>query len=143
VDGLIIPDLPVDEAAEFRAEAAENDISTIFLVSPTSAPERVKQIDKSSTDFVYAVTVTGVTGAGKVFGAATDTYLKSLKRVLNRPFVAGFGVNTPEAARRMACFADGVVIGSALVEVVRKADSKTEAVRDVERFLKEIRTALS
>ncbi len=143
VDGLIIPDLPVDEAGEYRQEAAAHDLSTVFLVSPTSAPDRVKQIDKSSTDFVYAVTVTGVTGAGKVFGAATDTYLKSLKRVLNRPFVAGFGVSTAESARRMACFADGVVIGSALVEVVRRAGSKAAAVRDVERFLKEIRQALS
>lgn len=143
VDGLIIPDLPVEEAGAYRREVTANDLSAIFLVAPTSSIERVKLIDKTSTDFVYAVTVTGVTGMGKVFGSATDRYLKSLKNVLIKPFVAGFGVNSPESARRIARYADGAVIGSALVERIRRAGSKRESVRCVERFLKEIRQALS
>ncbi len=135
VDGLIIPDLGVEEASDYRKGVLANELSALFLVAPTSSPERVKLIDKSSTDLVYAVTVTGVTGTGKVFGADTDTYLKYLKKVLFKPFVAGFGVSSPESAARMCCHADGVVIGSALVELTRKAPNRKEAVKKVGRFL--------
>lgn len=142
VDGLIIPDLPVEEAGPYCQAVSENDLSAIFLISPTSAPERIKLIDKTSTDFVYAVTVTGVTGTGKVFGGRTDNYLKGLKSVLHRPFVAGFGVSNPQSARRMVRYADGVVIGSALVEQIRSAETKQKSVRNVARFLNTIRQAL-
>jgi len=142
VDGLIIPDLAVEEASSYRASIVANDLSALFLVAPTSSPERVKLIEKTSTDLVYAVTVTGVTGAGKVFGADTDTYLKYLKRVLIKPFVAGFGVSSPEAAIRMCRHADGVVIGSALVDIVRKAANRKVAVTRVARFLSGVSKAI-
>ncbi|HOD65779.1 MAG TPA: tryptophan synthase subunit alpha [candidate division Zixibacteria bacterium] len=142
VDGLIIPDLPIEEAVSYRRAARRQGLSTVFLVAPTSTPERVKLIDKSSTDFVYAVTVTGVTGTGKTFGEATDAYLRRLTAVLTRPFVAGFGVNGPAAARRMARYADGVVIGSALVEVIRSAATKRQAATEVGRFLDTVRRVL-
>jgi tryptophan synthase alpha chain len=119
VDGLIIPDLPLDEAAEIRTQLVRRNLSLIFLAAPTSSDNRLKQISRLSTDFVYAVTITGVTGSRKTFGAETDAYLRRLRNSLGKPFVAGFGVSSPDSAVQLARYADGVVIGSALIELIR------------------------
>lgn len=142
VDGLIIPDLPVDEAQSYCNAIRKNNLSAIFLVSPTSSPKRVSTIEKNSTDFVYAVTVTGVTGARAKFGRDTDNYLSHLSDVLKKPFVAGFGVSSPESAIRLGRYANGVVIGSALVSLIREARSSRESFTAVARFLHKIRKAL-
>jgi tryptophan synthase alpha chain len=142
VDGLIIPDLPVEEAHVFRKEAEKSGLSMIFLASPTSSAERLRLIDRSSTDLVYAVTVTGVTGARKGFSASTDTYLDGLKQRLSKKFVAGFGVSSADTAKRFVRYADGVVIGSALVDVIKSARNRADCVSKVERFLKNIRKAI-
>jgi len=142
VDGFIIPDLPIEEAEDFNRLIRKNDLSSIYLVAPTSTEKRIKMIAEMSTDFVYAVTVTGVTGTGKVFGSETDTYLKKLKSILDKPFVAGFGVSSPESAQRLAKHCNGVVIGSALVDIIKKTESKKSSLNEVERFLVKIRKAL-
>ncbi len=142
VDGLIIPDLPVEEADEFIADARKSSISTIFLVSPTSSEDRIKLVASACSDFVYAVTVTGVTGTGKTFDSGTDRYLKRLRMRLNKPFVAGFGVSSPETAVRLARNSDGVVIGSALVKLIRASASPAQSIAQVEQFLSAIRKAL-
>ena len=142
VDGLIIPDLPVSEASDFKRYAAKHNISTIFLVAPTTDKARLKKIEKSCSDFVYAVTVSGVTGVGKVFGRDTDNYLKGLGRVLKKTFVAGFGVSSPETARRFCKYSDGVVIGSKLISLIRSAKNKSQAVKDAARFLSSVRRAI-
>ena len=120
VDGLIIPDLPLDEAGEIRSLLVKSSLSLILLAAPTSTDQRLKQISRLATDFVYAVTVTGVTGSRTSFDSATDTYLKRLARILDKPFVAGFGVSSAESAGRLTHYADGVVLGSALIELIRK-----------------------
>jgi tryptophan synthase alpha chain len=120
VDGLIIPDLPLDEASEIRALLIKKQQSLILLAAPTSTDQRLKQISRLATDFVYAVTVTGVTGSRTSFDKSTDNYLRRLSRILDKPFVAGFGVSSAEAAVRLARYADGVVLGSALIEIIRK-----------------------
>ena len=142
VDGLIIPDLPVSEASDFKRYAAKHNISTIFLVAPTTDKNSLKQIENSCTDFVYAVTVTGVTGVGKVFGRDTDNYLKGLRKSLSKKFVAGFGVSSPETARRFCKYSDGVVIGSKLISLIRNASSKSRGVKDAARFLSSVRRAI-
>jgi tryptophan synthase alpha chain len=141
-DGLIIPDLPVGESEELRGPAESAGLSTVFLVSPTSTAARVRRIDHACTDFVYAVTVTGVTGGKRSFSRDTDAYLRSLRKSLTKPFVAGFGVSSPDSARRLARYADGVVIGSALIRAFRSAPSRSQGVRAVGRLLKSIRRAL-
>jgi len=141
-DGLILPDLPVEEAGELRKAAKDKGLSTIFLVAPTSSPERVRAIDRASTDFVYAVTVTGVTGGRSRFDPRTDSYLRTLRSTLRKPFVAGFGVSSPETARRLARYADGVVIGSALIGTFRSARTRMSGLRAVGRLLRSIRAAL-
>ena len=142
VDGLIIPDLPLEEATEFGTQMNANDLSSIFLVAPTSSSERMKLIDRHSTDLVYAVTVTGVTGARRAFDDSTEQYLKLLHRRLTKPFVAGFGVSSAESATRLAAYADGVVIGSALIGLVRESRTSKQGVDAVKRFLSKIRRAL-
>jgi tryptophan synthase alpha chain len=142
VDGLIIPDMPIEEATRTIQLGEKHGISLIFLVAPTTPRERITAIDLASTDLVYAVTVTGVTGAGKRFGADTGRYFRHLRRSLSKPFVAGFGVSSPEIATRFCQTADGVVIGSALVEIIRNAPDRRSAVRGVDRFLRSVRRAI-
>lgn len=141
ISGLIIPDLPPDEAGEALRSAKRHNISLTFLVAPTSEPNRVSLVDRASSDFVYAVTVAGVTGARSGFTRKTDRYLDSLRLQLKKPFVAGFGVSSPESARRLASRADGVVIGSALVDIIRSRNRR-EAERRVGAMLLSIRTGL-
>ena len=143
LDGLIIPDLPVDESKETINSMAKSNISSIFLVSPTSDNKRIGLIDSRCTDFVYAVTVTGVTGAGRKFGKPTFEYLRMLKNSLKHPFVAGFGVSTAEDARQLTKYADGVVIGSALIRTLRGAKNRRAGVVDVAKLLALVRKALS
>lgn len=99
-------------------------------------------INDASTDFIYAVTVTGVTGTGKKFDKTTDNYLKMLKNTLTKKFVAGFGVASTETAKRLSVYSDGVVIGSALIKIIKNSKSKTDSIRKLERFLKSIRKAI-
>jgi tryptophan synthase alpha chain len=142
VSGFILADLPVDEAGFAISACQKHNLSLIFLVSPTSTPYRLKMADKFSTDLVYAVTVTGVTGTGKLFDRSTDRYLKRLHNVLGKKFVAGFGVASPESATRLTRYADGVVIGSALVPILNDARTISEGVRGVESFLSTIRKVI-
>ena len=142
VDGLIVPDLSIDEAVIYKRLADRNKLSTIFLVSPTSSAERTRRIEKYCSDFVYAVTVTGVTGAGKVFDSATDNYLKNLRSSLKKTFVAGFGVSSTETAKRLAKNCDGIVIGSKLVALIRENKNNKQALKAVEKILKQIRKAI-
>ncbi len=142
VDGFIIPDLTIEEASDFNKQIKKNDLSAIYLVAPTSSKKRIKMISEMSTDFVYAVTVTGVTGTGKIFGKETDTYLKKLKSILDKPFVAGFGVSSPESAKRLGKYCDGVVIGSALVQIIKNAATKKSSLTETGKFLNNIRKAL-
>lgn len=142
VSGFILADLPVDEASFAIGACRKHNLSLIFLVSPTSTSYRLKMADKFSTDLVYAVTVTGVTGTGKLFDRSTDRYLKRLHDVLSKKFVAGFGVASPESATRLTRYADGVVIGSALVPILNEARTITDGVRGVESFLGTIRKVI-
>ncbi len=142
LDGLIIPDLPIEEAGSFKKLADKNNISTIFLAAPTSSNKRLKKISNFSSDFVYAVTVTGVTGTGKVFNTDTDNYFKRLRQNIKKPFVAGFGIASASDAKRMVKYADGVVIGSAIIKLIRRAKNKREMLKSTGRLLKSIRNAI-
>lgn len=142
VDGFIIPDLPVEEADPFKVQLDKYGLSSVFLVAPTTPLRRRRLIDLACSDFVYAVTVTGVTGTSHKLGDSTDAYLKGLKRLLTKPFVAGFGVSTPATAKRLCRVADGVVVGSALIRSCREQRGRKEGIRSVARLLKGLRRVL-
>ncbi len=141
-DGVIIPDLSYEESGEFRAEIAAAGLSIVFLIAPTSEDRRISEIDRATTDFSYCVSVTGVTGARKnlVSGEVTG-FLQRVRRLAVKPFVVGFGISTPETARDISRFSDGIVVGSALLQQISQAPAGKEG-SDAFQFLKSLRVAI-
>ena len=122
VAGFVVPDLPLDEAAPLAAALAAHGLALVQLVTPVTPPERLARLAAASRGFLYAVTVTGVTGGAESDPAAIAGYLDRVRRVSPCPVMAGFGVRTPEQVRALAPHADGVVVGSALIEALERGD---------------------
>jgi tryptophan synthase alpha chain len=137
VDALILPDLPPEEASSFRVAAAERGVKLVFLLAPTSTPARVAAACDAATGFVYFVSVTGVTGARASLPADLGAKVAAVRKRSPVPVVVGFGVGTPAQARSVGKLADGVVVGSALVDVLG-----TRGVGAARAFLAELRGAL-
>lgn len=117
-DGVIVPDLPPEEAGELILAARAAKLATIFLAAPTSPTARLRRIAASSTGFVYVVSLTGVTGARQSLPKDVVTQTRALRRLTKRPIAVGFGVSTPAQVRWLAGLADGVIVGSALIHAV-------------------------
>ncbi|MBM7570613.1 tryptophan synthase subunit alpha [Aquibacillus albus] len=122
VDGLIIPDLPLEEESIVAADLAENQIALIRLAALTSTKERLVEIAKRTEGFLYAVTVTGTTGARSGFKENLAQHLQDLKSVCEAPVLAGFGVSTPEHVKELTENCDGVVVGSRIVDLLHQGD---------------------
>jgi len=118
VDGLIIPDLPPEEAGDLIAAAREHDVSTIFFIAPTSTPDRVALVNDAATGFIYCISVTGVTGARAELPPELAEQLIGLRSATDKPLVVGFGVSTSAHVRTMAQVADGCIVGSAVARVI-------------------------
>lgn len=140
--GLIIPDLPLDEEPDLWEHSRRNGLPIIPFVSPTTPPERMKQIDEIAAPFVYAVSLTGITGARKELGEEVSRYLDGVRQAMKTPILVGFGVSNGEMAKRMAQHADGVIVGSAIIERIERADTLNDAVHEVRTFVRELRQAL-
>lgn len=117
-DGVILPDLPPDEADSARAAAKEAGLSTIFLVAPTSTQERLALVTDACEGFVYAVSVTGVTGAREATSSEVPDLVQRIREVTDLPIAVGFGVSSGTTAAPVAAEADGVVVGSALIRTI-------------------------
>lgn len=120
VCGFIVPDLPIEESDEFRAALEARGLALIQLVTPATPPERLKVLCAASRGFVYAVTATGITGSGKELPASVGSYLDQVRGLCSLPVCAGFGVRRAEQVRSLAPHADGVIVGSALVEQLER-----------------------
>ncbi len=118
VDGLIVPDLPPEEAGEFIATARKYHIATVFLLAPTSTKERIAHVVRASTGFIYYVSITGITGAKLAAIPAIKKALRGVRAYTEKPICVGFGVKTPEDARAIAEVADGVIVGSSIVKLM-------------------------
>ena len=127
VDGMIVPDLPPEEAAEYRSACDEAGLAAIFLVAPNAPDDRVRIVDEASSVFSYCVSVTGVTGARGSVEDRTVEFLARVRRIASKPFVVGFGIKTPEQVRRLGPLADGVVVGSALLDALRESPGPAAA----------------
>lgn len=121
VDGVIVPDLPHEEAKEFLALAKRHLIDLIFLVAPTTPPDRAERIVKDSGGFVYYVSLTGITGAALTERESIRSRIQKLKSITDRPVAVGFGISTPEEAKEIGQTADGIIVGSALVKIIETA----------------------
>ena len=120
VDGLIIPDLPPDEAADFIKHARRANLDTIFLLAPTSTEDRIRIVTKASKGFIYYVSITGTTGSGLLFDGSMERLISEIRGCTDTPIAVGFGVSTPEDAATVAKIADGVIVGSAIVNKLHK-----------------------
>jgi tryptophan synthase alpha chain len=116
VDGLIVPDLPPEEAAELQAEARASGLDLVFLVAPTSTDERLETVGRASSGFVYCVSLAGVTGARSDLAVGLPEYLARVRRHTDLPLVVGFGITRPDHVREVARHADGAIVGSALID---------------------------
>lgn len=119
-DAHIVTDLTPEEAEEWKRISAANDMDTIFLLAPTSTPHRIEIVSQLSSGFIYCVSRTGVTGARQDIPAELTEVVTRIKSQTNLPVCVGFGISKPEHVRRITAFADGVVVGSALVDLIHK-----------------------
>ena len=120
VDGLLTLDLPPEEAGEVLAACRKHDMKTVFIVAPTTPPERLPRIGAATTGFIYYVSREGVTGVRDQMAANIPEAVARIREHTALPVVVGFGISTPAQVREVAGSADGVVVGSALVNVVKE-----------------------
>jgi len=139
VDGVIIPDLPPEEASALLEVAPTHDLATIFLAAPTSPPERMRFIASVSTGFIYCVSVTGVTGARSSLSDELQPMITELKKQTPKPVCVGFGISTSEQAKAVARLADGVIVASAIINVMEEHLGDEAAIlSNVKEFAKEL-----
>jgi tryptophan synthase alpha chain len=138
VSGIVIPDLPVDEAARFAELSAERGVAFCPLAAPTSTDERLARVGDLASGFVYCVSVAGVTGVRDALPPGAVELLRRARREVEAPVVLGFGIGSAEAAAQAAKEADGVIIGSKLMRLVGEGGPKR-----AEEWLREVRGALS
>mgnify|MGYP006271794795 CR=1 FL=1 len=143
VSGLVVPDLPLEEAEGLLKPAAELGIDVVLLVAPTSSKERIEAIAKKSQGFIYLVSVTGVTGMRSGLESRVEDLLKQMREITDKPIGIGFGISTPEHAQQVKAWgADAAIVGSAFVK--RLADgTPEEGLNAIEQFCLSLKQAIS
>ncbi len=142
VDGLIVPDMPPDEAGPLKKPAAAAGLPLIFLLAPTSTEERRTFVARQSQGFVYYVSLTGITGAKLLNVADVGKNVEKIRKVTHVPVAVGFGVATPEDAANVAAIADGVIVGSAIVKLIAAHRQKPDMVKHVAEFVRSLKNAM-
>lgn len=131
VDGALVTDLPVEEAGQYLQVMRARGLATIFLAAPTSPDRRLQRIAQASTGFIYAVSRTGVTGEREQIAQGARELVQRLRRHTRLPVAVGFGISTPEQFAAVGEYADGVVVGSAIVHTIERSRGReAEAVRE-------------
>ncbi|MDO8525535.1 MAG: tryptophan synthase subunit alpha [Candidatus Omnitrophota bacterium] len=118
VDGVIVPDLPLEEAGDAMRSGKKNHVAVIFLAAPTSTGHRIRAIAAKSGGFIYYVSLTGVTGARKKLPGEIFSNVRAIKALTDKPVAVGFGISAAKQARSIAGTADGVIVGSAIVNII-------------------------
>jgi tryptophan synthase alpha chain len=143
VDGVLVVDLPPEEAAEFNELLYGRDIDPVYLLAPTTTPQRMEVISLEARGFVYYVSIRGVTGAAELDYDEIHRSIDEIRKHTNLPVGVGFGINSPERAVKIGEYADAVVIGSAIVKKVEENYGNTDAViASISKFIQEVREAL-
>lgn len=136
IDGVLVTDLPVEEAAEYLRTMKAHNLAPVFLAAPTSTDERLRAIAKCSRGFVYAISRTGITGARQEVAADARSLVERLRAHTKLPIAVGFGISTPEQFAEVGRFADAAVVGSAIVQCIeRNPGQEASAVADFIRSL--------
>jgi tryptophan synthase alpha chain len=143
VDGLLVVDLPPEEAAELARPARAHGLDLIFLLAPTTPVERVRTIARAGSGFLYYVAVTGVTGTRATLAAGLETRVRALRAVAGLPVGVGFGISTPAQAGEVAGYADAVVVGSALSLIIEREGAGPGLVAAVGEVVSAMKNAMS
>jgi tryptophan synthase alpha chain len=136
VDGIIVPDLPPDEAGNLMKYSRKSGLDTIFLLAPTSTEDRILKVARASKGFIYYVPITGITGSQLSLDVSVESHIARIRKVSDKPIAVGFGISTPEEAAALSRFADGVIVGSAIVKRVQAPDS------ELKNYLLSLRNAI-
>lgn len=145
VDGLILPDLPPEESDRLVGAAHDTELDLVFLIAPNSSDDRIEAVDQRSTGFVYAVSVTGLTGSSLSHSSTVDDYLQRARRLVqDNPLLVGFGIKTHEDAMRLSQHTDGFIVGSALINRVarlwdQESGTNEERLLEIERFARHLK----
>ncbi|MGE0813907.1 MAG: tryptophan synthase subunit alpha [Vicinamibacterales bacterium] len=140
VDGVLVLDLPPEEAGEARAAFAAEGLDTIFLLSPTTSTERIRRAAALGSGFLYGISRLGVTGARTDVADSAEALAARVRRETDRPLALGFGFSRPEHVRAVGAWADAAVVGSALVQVVADHGQSADLGGEVERYVRWLRS---
>ena len=142
VDGVIVADLPPEEADPFAAEAEAAGLDLVHLVAPTSPPARVRLIARRSRGFIYVVSLTGVTGERRELPRDLEAQITTLRRMTTKPVCVGFGIGHPDQVAAVGRLADGVIVGSAIVRLIEERAGSPSLVEDVGEFIAALKAPL-
>ena len=142
-DGVILPDLPPEEAGKFLGFANAKSLDTIFLLAPTSTPDRVQMVGEASKGFIYYVSLTGTTGTKEALAKNLEEKVSAIKNEVKLPVLVGFGISGPEQAKEAGQCSDGVIIGSAIVKLIESHSNPVERDKKITEFISSIKTALN
>jgi tryptophan synthase alpha chain len=142
IDGVIIPDLPPEEAGMWIGEARKMNLDTFFIVAPNSSPERIKWATRSSRGLIYCASVAGVTGTREKLPEGLESSVRQIKEQTPKPVAVGFGISTHGQVKEVSRFADGIIVGSAIVKIIEKNIDSPSLVEKVGHFVASLARAL-
>ena len=134
VDGFLVPDLPPEEAEELSLLCNTNDLCLVFLIAPTTPPDRARNIMEKSSGFVYYISTKGVTGARDRLDKSLVSHIASLKKSTDKPIAVGFGISKPEHVALLKGKAEGIIVGSALVREIAAGETLEERIQRAVKF---------
>lgn len=143
VDGILAVDLPPEEAGELKTFTDQAGLDLIFLLAPTSTPERIRLIASKACGFIYYVSVTGVTGARSTLDKDIERSVKQIRKFSSLPVGVGFGISTPDQVKRVIHLADAVIVGSALIKVIESNLKSPYLVQRAGNFIQKLKQAMS
>jgi tryptophan synthase alpha chain len=126
INGLIVPDLPPEEGHELEEITREHDLDMIYLLAPTSTEARIDAVAARSRGFIYLVSLTGVTGARDKLPPELESFVRGVREKTDKPLCVGFGISSEEQAKRVAAIADGVIVGSRIIQLIEADDTLAE-----------------
>ncbi len=142
VSAVIVPDLPIEESADLASQLSANAVHLIYMLSPTSTKERITHTAAAASGFIYCMAVTGVTGARASLTTGLPAFLQRVRALTDVPLVVGFGISRPEHIRALAGLADGVVVASALIDLIDRTEPEGREAA-IEHFVRELRASCS
>lgn len=142
VDGILIVDLPPEEADDLKLQLENTSLSQVYLLSPTTTNDRIERICKSASGFLYYVSLKGVTGSNQLDVTEVEDKIRNIQSKTNLPVGVGFGIKDANSAQKVAQFCDAVIVGSALVELIGKGGNIEKIIDTVSGFMKELRIGI-